>query len=238
MAGKFKIGCLLAAMWLSSLELPAISRPCRPQDVYVIFYATYNGRTGHVGIAVDRYEVKIRDCASCPGRVARDTVSTGRLLYFDLWPQDDGFDRERVFATLPAQYFRLPASSAEAPITVSSLITRGIPHEEYYACDGLLKIASSPDQDKQLVHFLDQLVGENRAFHAILFNCADFVELGLEHLLQTDLYADEKVLLVRPTTPNRLYQSLVKLPGVTVLKDPGERISGSFFKERILKGKQ
>ncbi len=203
-------------------------------DVYVIIYATHDGKSGHAAIAVDKYTVKIRDCSSCPGKVSYDTVRTGELLYYDLWPIDDRFNKERLFDNVSAQFFRLPASSAERPISISSLKYRGIPHEENYPVDGLLRIPTSPQKVEKLKEYLDNLISRDTTFNAVHFNCADFVELGLEYLLKKDIWVDERVLFVYATTPNRLYQVLEKMEGIEVLKDPGELINGSFLYERIL----
>jgi hypothetical protein len=206
-------------------------------DVYLIIYATHDGKTGHAGIAVDKYEVKVYDCRTCPQKVRYDTVKTGALLYFDVWPEDDRFGKDRVFDAVKAEYFRLPASSAETPITVYSLTQKGIPHKEGYACDGLLQLQSSRQQDYDLAQYLDVLCAQNKNFDAIEFNCADFAELALERLTGKDIQADESVVMNWTTTPNKLWQAAKKLPDAAVLKDPGKLTDGSFFEEKILKWK-
>ncbi|MFZ2899980.1 MAG: hypothetical protein WA004_15240 [Saprospiraceae bacterium] len=213
----------LAAQWASA-------------DVYVVIYATFNGRTGHAGIAVDKYAVKVRDCRECPGAVAYDTVKTGNLLYYDLWPKEDQFDMQRLFEQIPATFFRLPASSAELPITVNTLLLKGIPHEEGYPCDALLKIKTTYEADKELEAFLNGFIDRQNSFNALTFNCADFVERAVEHLLCTEVNADEWVFpKTFATTPNKLYKELAALPEVIIIKNPGEKVAGSFWKERIIK---
>src|ERR1044071_162622 len=48
-------------------------------NVYIVIYATADGRTGHAGIAIDNYQVHILGDKE-------DTVADGTLTYFDLWP--------------------------------------------------------------------------------------------------------------------------------------------------------
>ncbi|MBK8556251.1 MAG: hypothetical protein IPL65_11015 [Lewinellaceae bacterium] len=226
MKGKLIISGLL----FSLLATPAFA------DVYVVIYATHNGKTGHAGIAIDKYEVKVRDCNTCPGKVKYDTVRTGNLLYYDMWPEADHFSKQRLFEAVPAVYYRLPASSAEASITPQSLMSKGIPHQEGYACDGLLRFKTSCGSDADLVAYLDKFIEKRKTFQAVDFNCADFVEIAVEHFLGKNIDADEYVMLTYyATTPNQLYKTLVKLPAVTVLKNPGESINPSFWEEKIIK---
>lgn len=223
---------MLLVAWCS---LPAIKAVALPDHVYIVIYATHDGKSGHAGIAVDKYDIKVIDCKNCPGGVRYDTVRTGELLYFDLWPEKDRFNKDRLNESVQPHYFRLPTSSAEPAITAGSLILDGIPHEQGYPCDALLKMNTSPVKDYQLVQFLDGLIAENRLFNAWTYNCADFVERAVEHLVGQNIDADETIAWTSATTPNRLCKALMNLPEVKVLKDPGKLVNGSFFEERILK---
>ena len=215
---------------------PVSGHGAAPDDVYVVIYATHDGKTGHAGIAVDKYEVRIYDCSSCPGGVRYDTVKTGELYYFDFWPGDVDYDKSKVFDNVKGLYYRLPESSSERAITPRVLLQKGVPHELRAPCDGLLKIKSSPLQDAKLKAFLDRKMIRNRQFNAVDYNCTDFVEQALEYLLHTNIDADEWMFLtVSATTPNKLYRELIKRRDVIVLKSPGKKINGSFFDERIIK---
>ena len=203
-------------------------------NIYIIYYATRDGKTGHVGIAVDTYRILYRQ-AEKDGKTieVEDTVATGELNYFDLWPREDEFD---VFATvkdIPATYYRLPASSTEE-ITVNSLMDKGLPHKERYACDGLLKIPASWSQQEMIIQFLDSLIQSGRDFNAQKFNCTDFVRLALERLLHQKIDATEFIFVGRSSTPNKLYRELRKIPSVEVVKNADQLAKGSFLKERIL----
>ena len=97
--------CLVIAVLL-------FSGPGAFADVYLVYYATVNGRTGHVGIAVDNYRILIREAWREGNLVeVEDTVATGELTYYDLWPAEDEFS---VFSTgkdIPGLYYKLPVST-------------------------------------------------------------------------------------------------------------------------------
>jgi hypothetical protein len=206
-------------------------------DIYVVIYATYAGHTGHAGIAVDRYTVKVYDCSACVDGARYDTIRSGELTYYDLWPQVDGFNFLKLFQDFPARYYRLPASSAEPPITMSSLLQRGIPHELGYGCDALVRIASTATEDRRLEKFLTEYMTTRTTFHPIEHNCADFVERALEYALGRDIAADEQVLLRKATTPNHLYLALAQLPEAILVRQPGQKIETAFWREKLFNHK-
>ena len=226
-------------IWLTIFLLvaaPAFGGSRAAADVYLVYYATVNGKTGHVGIAVDNYKIIIRE-QWCNGSSieVEDTVATGELTYYDLWPAEDDFN---VFSTgrdMPAVYYQLPVSSTEE-ITLNTLRDKGIPHKERYACDGILRFPTHWRQDDSLRRYLDQLMAQGRAFNARSFNCTDFVKLAFEKLLGTPLDATEFILVGRSATPNALYRELRTQPGVIVVKNADALANGRFLSERILQG--
>lgn len=204
-------------------------------DVYLVLYATVNGKTGHVGLAMDNYLVEVKE-KIVNGEKQRqyDTVKAGNLTYYDLWPEEDGsFGLIKAIRNIPPRYYKLPTASWESEITVFSLMDKGIPHEEGYPCDGLIRIKTLPLLDYQLYHYMDKLMEASRPFNAWLFNCADFVESGLEYLTGKIIYADEYILLGFSTTPNKLFQQAMLLPDTKIIKHPGNIIYSSFTMERI-----
>lgn len=207
-------------------------------DIYIIIYATHNGKTGHAGIAIDRYVVKVKDCTNCKVKVTYDTLTTGELSYYDLWPAHDDFQKSKMYENDLALYHHFPASSSEAPLTIWGLIHKGIKQINLGPCDALLKIPSTALQDFKLMHFLDKEVDQQTPFNLWERNCADFVEKAVEFALKVKIEAEEMILFDQATTPNNLYKAMLKLPGVAVLKDPGILINGSFLQERILKRPQ
>ena len=202
-------------------------------DVYLILYATHDGRTGHAGIAVDQYRIRVIDCADCPGGVRYDTAATGELTYFDLWPSTDDLSYQFLFSTVPAHYYRLPTGNTELPITVNSLLRLGLPHALEDSCDGLLKLPTSPTRDFELIEFLQAKIDGDEPFSTYTHNCADFVAAGLSFALMRPVEARERVLMRSATTPNCLWRTVAALPDARILRDPGDKVNGGFDGQRI-----
>lgn len=224
--------CLAGALCLFKAPVSAAVN-----DFYVVFYITQDGITGHVGIAVDNYQIRSRDVLDAGGeRVSReDTVRTGALTFFDLWPKQDVHFGAFNHDTEP-HYFRLPRTSAEQKITVESLLKDGLPQRYRHACDAMLRIPSSPTEDFQLLAFLDSLPTLRPTYNARRFNCADFAIACLERHFGIAISAREFLPFTWVNTPNRLYRQCLRvLPAVQVLRDPGPKVKRSFFRERILK---
>ena len=223
----------LIVLLLTCLFGPRPQVQGKSDDVYLVYYATYGGKTGHVGLAIDKSEVRITDCAACPGGVRYDTVRTGELVYFDLWPARENYSYSFFFGAVEPEYYRLPSGPTAPPVTVRSLLDRGIPHALNREMDGLARIPTTPTRDLQTVAYLQAIVDEARPFDLYDFNCSDFALTGLERLLGPLAGTDEPVLTRRATTPNRLWRSVAAHPRVVVVRDPGARADGSFNAERI-----
>ncbi|MDD7887314.1 hypothetical protein [Flavivirga sp. 57AJ16] len=206
-------------------------------DVYYIFYATINGKSGHAGIAIDNYKTIVKDTLDENDHLVSvyETIKDGTLTYYDLWPEKDDFNAFNVDHDTPARYYKLPAASWEAPITIKSLLRKGIPHEEDYPVDGLIQLRSTPEADAILKEAIEALIEKNRSFNVRTFNCADFVEIILEKHLDIEIQADESVFFKQSTTPNRLYQELSKLKNINMIKNADEKAKGSFTSQRLIK---
>ncbi len=207
-------------------------------DAYLVFYATYGGMTGHVGLAIDINRVRITDCADCPGGVRYDTVSTGELAYFDLWPAEDDYSYSFFFGETPAKYVRLPTSSAAPPITVNLLLRKGLPHAMKDPVDGLARIPISPTKDAELISYMQGLIDAGRPFSLYDFNCSDFVSAGLDQILPERVAAEERVLASMATTPNRLWKAVAAETETVILKDPEAKADGRFNSQRIFSSLQ
>ncbi len=215
--------CFLWILALSPLSALA--------DAFLVIYATTNGNTGHAGIAVDNYTIRIREIN---GTRFEDTLATGDWRYFDLWPKSDNLAIYSGLDTDPV-YFDLPQSSAEPRINLKLLSTKGIPHKEGMACDGIVRLRLSTAQTLKLQATLLTSISANRPFNTYYYNCSDFVKDALEQVLGQKLDASEEILWVSSTTPNRLFLAVKQLPISVVLLDPGEKIKGTFLTERILR---
>jgi len=204
-------------------------------DVYVVIFATHNGKTGHAGIAIDNYQILNYEKEIDNQVVNRyDTTKVFTLTYFDLWPKSDS--KSTLLQTLPAEYNLLPGSSSEPAITVESLINKGLPHRNGYLADGILKIKTTPTQDFFLKEFIKQLIDEGLPFNTRTHNCTDFCLQCINYLTDWDITAKELILTKRSNTPNKLYKALVKKSEVEIEKDAGRLVRGSFMRERVIEG--
>lgn len=204
-------------------------------DVYFVTYATRDGRTGHSGLAVDNYVIHVHD-TPVGGTIIRvyDTVKTGTLTYFDFWPEKDHFSISNVGKDTRAKYNRLPAASYEKEITLDLLVNYGLPHVENRPFDGVLRMATDPAEDYQLIRHMDSLIALDRPFNVRRFNCSDFVLSGASYITHRKIRAKEFIPFSFSTTPNRLFRKLRALSSTEVIVDPGRKVNGIFFKERIL----
>ena len=218
---------VVIAIAVITVALPVIAQ----SSVYVVYYATSKGKTGHMGIAMDNYSVWVKEGSEVTESVF-DTVANAELTYYDLWPDEDYFNIANTGRNIPAVYYKLPVASQES-LTLNKLYYEGIPHKEYYPVDGLLRINASWQQNLWLREMLDSLADAKKDFNAIKFNCADFVKLALEKFLKVTLKSKEFVGLGWSTTPNKLYRKLKSLPCVTVLKNAGSKDAGSFLEQRV-----
>lgn len=204
-------------------------------DVYFVTYATRDGKTGHSGLAVDNYIIHVHDTL-VSGSIIRvfDTVKTGTLTYFDFWPEKDHFSIRNVGKDTRAKYNRLPAASYEKEITLDLLVNYGVPHVENRPFDGILRLETDPAADYHLIHYLDSIIALDKPFNVRRFNCSDFVLSGASYITHRKIRAKEFIPFSFSTTPNRLFRKLRALSETEVIVDPGKKVNGIFFKERIL----
>jgi hypothetical protein len=228
---KHKLTILILGLLVSQI---LFGKAGHVDDVYIVFYATSKGKTGHIGIAVDNYKIIYKEVKTGDKIIeVEDTITTGELTYYDLWPDDDHFRVTQTGKDIPAVYYKLPVTTTDE-ITLNSLYDKGIPHKEHYPSDGLLKINTSWQQDQWLIHFLDSTITADRAFNARKFNCSDFVRIPLERLLNTELKSREFVLAGWSTTPNKLYRRLRQIEEVEVVKNADEKATRSFIGQRVI----
>ena len=203
-------------------------------DVYVVIYATYHGKTGHDGIAVDKYKIVYRDINAGNGAVIKkDTIMTGGLVYYDFWPETDSFNLSIASKDKPGRYYKLPEELFQE-ITLNSLYDIGLPHKENYPSDGIFRIRTTMRKDLKTTSMLDSLISLNRPFNARRYNCTDFIIAPISMLLNKPVYAKELILFAWSSTPNKLYRTLRKTTGVETVKEAGLKTGKSFFSQRIL----
>ncbi len=200
-------------------------------NAYVIIYATHNGKTGHAGIAIDNYNIIVTDDGT-------DTVSTGTVSYYDLWPSDDDFGLFSYSKPQEALFYSLPNAIWSQSLSVESLSRLGIPHREGYPPDAVLKISTSSKDDFRLTRFIREVIDSKNEFNPRFYNCTDFVSDAVAFLTGKKFRAKEFIPFSFTSTPNKLYKRLIHLECVEVLKSPQHSIRRSFVRERVLKRKK
>jgi hypothetical protein len=228
---KYRLS-ILKLILLATVSMQSLPGTC---DVYFLTYATRDGRTGHSGLAVDNYNIYVRDMAAGNTIIHKyDTVKTGTLTYFDFWPEKDHFSIRNVGKDTRAKYNKLPAASYDREITLGYLTNNGVPHIKNFPCDGILRLETDPYEDLNLIHFMDSLIKLNKPFNVRRYNCSDFVLSGACYITDRKIRAKEFIPFSFSTTPNRLFKKLRALAETDVIVDPGKKVNGWFFKERII----
>ena len=205
----------------------------KPDDIYLIFYTTKTGHTGHVGIAVDNYRIVVRD--TIIGRKVssvHDTIKNYSLTYYDLWGPST-IQLSEHDEDLPSRYYKLPRSSAEERITPDYFLTRGLPHSYDYPCDALVRIKTNPQDDFRLKNIAESIREERKYFNTRAYNCTEYIILCLNRLLGTELRAREYIPFSWSSTPNKFYTVVVSELDVEIIKKAGPEVNASFFKERV-----
>jgi hypothetical protein len=197
-------------------------------NIYIIIYATKNGKTGHAGIAFDNYRV-----VSSQNR--QDTLRTGTLTYFDLWPSNDDFGFFNYSRNQKAQFYKLPNAIWSQELTIEMLASEGIPHREHYPPDGIFMINTSAAKDFTIIRQLDKIIDEHEYFNPRYYNCSDFVNDALQQVLGRKLKIKEFIPFTLTSTPNKLCRRVLSVDNIVVLQMPGDIINRSFVRERVLK---
>jgi len=202
-------------------------------DIYLIFYLSKDGKTGHLGMAIDNYNILVRDKVINGVRFSEyDTVRDYTLTYFDLWGPPE-IPLYQHSTNLQSRYYRLPRTSAEPKITVGYFLTKGLPHSYDYPCDGLLRIKTSPSLDYQMVQVAEALQRQFNYFNSRHYNCVDYIVRCLNTLFKVEIEAKEFIPFTWSSTPNKLYRNIGSYLKVEVVKDASAYADRSFFRERI-----
>ena len=207
------------------------SLPHANADMYLITHATYQGETGHSAIAVENYDIIVKDTfINNKATIIFDTLKNGRLTYYDFWPTtEEEFDIKTADKNVTAKFNRI------ASVTEWSILKLGITKINEKPCDGLVKINLTTEQDFKLKKKLDSVIQISQPFNATKNNCSDFAKYAIEFITGIQLAASENILIkYQFTSPNKLFTAVSKLENATVLKNSALKIKGSFFQEKII----
>lgn len=206
-----------------------------PEDIYLIIYISKDGKTGHVGMAVDNYKVVVKE-DDLPGNTASryDTIKDNTLTYFDLWGPND-IDLSDHNKNLEARYYKLPRTSAEKKLNVDYFLSKGLPHAYDYPCDALIKIKSTPKADYELKNLASYKSVDKNYFNTRKYNCVDYINECIEEIYGIELNAKEFIPFTWSSTPNKFYKEIIEKMNVDIIKKPSEDVNNSFFKERIIR---
>jgi hypothetical protein len=210
---------------------------CCKANIYVAYYATINGNTGHIGIAIDNYDIKITDFyENGQLKSKEDTVANGTITYFDLWPATAVTKIWQIHTLYEPLYVKYPFSDFDEPYYLSDLYVKGIPKKKKKALDGLLQISSNAAHDFDFRIKIDSIIERNKGYNAVSYNCTDFVMNVLYfHFKHNIKLKKEYILYAGFYSPNRLFSYLMKQKNTILLLDPKNKTKGRFFKERFLK---
>ena len=191
------------------------------RDGYLIVWATANGSVGHAGFAIDNYEPQ--SFTDSNGNTQTRMVKTGTLSYYDLWPGTEGGVTIRNVGKDVVAHFNVISST-----DLNTIINEDITGSEEQSPDGILCISTSYETDRQTSERIEEAMKE-KVYNGVSRNCSDFAKIGVESSSGTSIEARESILGHMSTTPNKLFRESMKLPGTTVIKDPGQVINNSFI---------
>ena len=204
-------------------------------DIYVVIYATVDGQTGHAALAIDDYDIIVKDTIiDGQKEYITDTVTNGGIIYFDLSAADGNIKFSNMNKEHEPLYHKYPENGKR--LTIKELYFEGLPTKKVERrFDGLIRIKSDQLTDYQLTNYMNHLIDKKQPYHLFKYNCTDFVIDALELIYDEKIRAKEFFLINNSNTPNKLFRKLQRLGKTKVLLDPKDKVKGSFFCQRILK---
>lgn len=205
----------------------------------MFIWASYDGRVGHAGIAVDNYrteKIKDRDSNIVVDKnedpVTRQ-VKEGTVTYSDLWPGNK-VGKMNVDQKVNAVYNKKVK-------TLNKLRSTDTGNEER-SPDGIVRLKTDASTDELVNLSLSSHEIANPEYNGLNNNCSDYAKAGIEYAAPGRIHlgnTEEQFESIKITTPNQLYNASVNLPNASVIRNPGNKtntnfkdaISGIFFKK-------
>jgi RHS repeat-associated protein len=197
------------------------------EDVYVMIWATADGKIGHAAIAVDNYKtVEKKDADGNTvydkdGNAVTEQVKDGTATYYDLWPADEAGKGNATKDIDPAYHKNI--------VKVSDLMNNGYYEGKDNPADGILKITTDKATDDKVKTGLDAYADTKKPYNGETNNCTTYARSGAENAVGQKLPGEEISKGITAATPNQLYKSLVSNPNVSVLKNPGNKVDHKFL---------
>ena len=201
------------------------------EDVYLIIWASQDGRIGHAGLAVDNYkteEVKDKNGNTVldkNGKPVTQQVKDGTVTYHDLWPGGEGANKDNATDDIQSSY-------NSTVTTLDKLQNSDVTGSEGYVPDAVVQLKTDSQTDAIVNMALNSHQKVNKSYNGVTNNCSDYAKSGVEYAAPYGSQlsnTDETIGSRNATTPNQLYKATVKLPNSTVIKNPGNKVNTKFI---------
>ncbi|MBR6179727.1 MAG: RHS repeat-associated core domain-containing protein [Prevotella sp.] len=189
------------------------------KDVYLIIWATNNGRFGHAGVAISNYK---QERIKVNGQWTTRMVPDGTYTYRDLWPGGEGVGKNNYDQNISASYHNFKVS-------YNDILNKDVSRSEGGPADGVVKIPTNFDIDRNVQEALNTYESNHPYYNTLTNNCSDYAEEALETVVGKQLPVDEKITSnITATTPNQLYNASKTITGSKVIVDPKEKVNNGF----------
>ena len=155
------------------------------EDVYLIIWASHNGRIGHAGIAVDNYktqnkkDAKGNDILDKNGNPITEQVKDGTVTYYDLWAMwsrnrgKDNFDKD------------VTGLYNETVTDLKTLMNTDITGAEGQSPDGVVQLTTDQATDDLIKNDLADFKKNNPNYNGVKCNCSNYAKIGTERATTT-----------------------------------------------------
>jgi hypothetical protein len=209
-------------------------------DIYLLIWFSKDGETGHAGIAIDNYKKQNKKDANgkvmkdSKGNVITEMVKDGTMTYYDLWP-NDSVGETKMQTNVEADYTNgiIISNFSDLKHKDPTNQRTGNVDAEGRSADGIVKIPTTYNQDKNAKSAADSDIKKDKDYNACTNNCSTYAQRIINSALPNSINANQKItpkgVLARwpfsykPTdvvAPNNLYNAATKVKGATIVKGP------------------
>ena len=181
------------------------------RDTYLLIWTPTADGVGHAAIAVSNYKQDAKT-----GKMVPD----GTYSYRDLWPVQE-VGKSNYDKDVKSEY-------QKKTVTEQDMLKKDVSGGEGRSADGIVKLPTDAATDKKTLSALDSHEKSNPSYNGVKNNCSTFCSTGISTAAGTPVSGQETIKSpvpwlsdVKATTPNALWQGTTRLPGTTVVKDPG-----------------